>query len=180
MSYYTQTTTNAQEEPFAMSSITIRAATPDDASAVWPIFHAVVSEGETYPYAPETTRAQAVELWFAPPAEAFVALIDEAVVGTYRLAPNQVGLGDHIANAGFMVAPAFRGRGIASAMCADALVRARTAGFLAMQFNFVVSTNERAVALWKRHGFVIVGRVPRAFRHADRGLVDVLVMHRFL
>jgi len=163
-----------------VNGIVIREATPGDLDAVWPIFHAVVSGGDTYPYAPQTTRAQAETLWFGSPARTFVALADNVVVGTYRLVPNQVGLGDHMANAGFMVDPAFRGRGVASAMCTDALATARAAGFAAMQFNFVVSTNERAVALWKRHGFTVLGRVPQAFRHANLGLVDVLIMHRFL
>lgn len=163
-----------------MSSILIRETTPADSPAVWPIFHAVVSRGETYAYAPETTREQAEAFWFDPPARVFVAIVDDIVVGTYRLGPNQVGLGNHVANAGFMVDPAFRGRGVASAMCVHALSTARAVGFQAMQFNFVVSTNEHAVALWKRYGFTIVGCVPRAFRHTTAGLVDILIMHRFL
>ena len=73
-----------------------------------------------------------------------------------------------------------RGRGIASAMCEHSLETARRAGFGAMQFNFVVSSNEGAVRLWQRHGFAIVGRVPGAFRHARLGPTDVFVMHRML
>ena len=96
------------------------------------------------------------------------------------LRPNAPGLGDHVANAGFIVAPVARGRGIASAMCADSLERAREASFTAMQFNFVVASNATAVRLWKRHGFGVVGRVPAAFRHARLGYVDVLIMHRTL
>jgi ribosomal protein S18 acetylase RimI-like enzyme len=96
------------------------------------------------------------------------------------LRPNQIGLGDHVANAGYLVDPAFRGRGIASAMCAHSIENARAAGFRAMQFNFVVSTNEAAVRVWERHGFSVVGRLPKVFRHAELGEVDALVMHRFL
>jgi ribosomal protein S18 acetylase RimI-like enzyme len=102
------------------------------------------------------------------------------VVGAYCLRPNQTGLGDHVANAGYMVAPEARGRGIASAMCVHSLDAARAAGFEAMQFNFVATSNEGAVRLWQRHGFAIVGRVPGAFRHRRLGPTDVLVMHRFL
>jgi GNAT superfamily N-acetyltransferase len=115
-----------------------------------------------------------------PPACTFVAELAGKTAGTYILKPNQPGLGSHVANAGYMVAPAFRGRGLAGVMCRHSLELARTLGFLAMQFNFVVSTNATAIALWERHGFVTVGRLPKAFRHATLGEVDALVMHRFL
>ena len=147
---------------------------------VWPIFHAVVGAGDTYAYDPATTFEEARDLWTRPPARCFVARRDEVVVGAYCLRPNQPGLGDHVANAGYMVALDARGRGIASAMCAHSLDVARAAGFRAMQFNFVATTNEGAVRLWQRHGFAIVGRVPAAFRHRRQGPTDVLVMHRLL
>ena len=102
------------------------------------------------------------------------------VLGVYMLRPNQPGLGDHVANCGYMVAPAARGQGVASAMCKHSLAEAHRAGFTAMQYNFVVSSNEGAVRLWCRHGFAIVGRVPAAFRHARLGPTDVFVMHRAL
>src|SRR5262249_48002131 len=119
-------------------------------------------------------------LWTTPPARCFAATDAGAVVGAYCLRPNQVGLGDHVANAGYMVAPSARGHGVASAMCAHSLEAARAAGFKAMQFNFVAVSNERAVRLWQRHGFQVVGRVPEAFRHRRLGLTDVLIMHRRL
>ena len=147
---------------------------------VWPIFHAVVSAGDTYAYDPEMTLEEARVLWTRPPARCFAARQDGVVVGAYCLRPNQTGLGDHVANAGYMVAPEARGRGIASAMCVHSLDAARAAGFQAMQFNFVATSNEGAVRLWQRHGFAIVGRVPGAFRHRRLGPTDVLVMHRFL
>jgi ribosomal protein S18 acetylase RimI-like enzyme len=145
---------------------------------VWPIFHAVVSAGDTYSYDPAMTLEEARLLWTRPPARCFVARADGVVVGAYCLRPNQPGLGDHVANAGYMVAPEARGRGIASAMCVHSLAEARAAGFQAMQFNFVATSNEGAVRLWQRHGFAIVGRVPAAFRHRRLGPTDVLVMHR--
>ncbi len=110
----------------------------------------------------------------------FVASVGDTVAGTYMLRPNALKLGAHVANAGYLVAPEHRGRGIASAMCEHSLEVARAAGFTAMQFNFVVGTNATAIRLWERHGFKIVGTIPRAFRHVNLGEVDVLVMHRFL
>jgi ribosomal protein S18 acetylase RimI-like enzyme len=146
----------------------------------WPIFHAVVAAGDTYSYPPDIDETQARAMWTTPPSRCFVAERDGEVVGVYMLRPNQPGLGDHVANCGYMVAPHARGQGIASAMCGHSLDEARRAGFAAMQYNFVVASNETAVRLWQRHGFAIVGRVPGAFRHARLGPTAVLVMHRAL
>lgn len=151
-----------------------------DFARAWPIFRAVVAAGDTYSYPPDIDEAQARAMWTTPPSRCFVAERDGDVLGVYMLRPNQPGLGDHVANCGYMVAPHARGQRIASAMCAHSLEEARRAGFRAMQYNFVVSSNETAVRLWQRHGFAIVGRVPGAFRHAHLGSTDVLVMHRTL
>jgi L-amino acid N-acyltransferase YncA len=161
-------------------SLVVRRARDDDWGAIWPIFAAVVARGDTYAYPPDIAEPDARRLWLAPGAATYVAEADGAVVGTYVLKPNQPGLGDHVANAGYMVAADARGRGVGAAMCEHSLGEARAAGYRAMQFNFVVSTNERAVALWRRMGFAVVGTVPRAFRHREQGEVDVYVMHRFL
>ncbi len=160
--------------------LSIRVLRPDEFEHAWPIFRAVVAEGDTYSYAPDTDLETARALWTTPPARTYVAERDGEVLGCYLLKPNQPGLGDHVANAGYMVARSARGQGIASTLCAHSLDEARRQGFTAMQYNFVVSTNEGAVRLWQRHGFQIVGRVPGAFRHATRGLTDILVMHRLL
>lgn len=146
---------------------------------IWPIFRAVVGAGDTYAYAPDTPEAEARRLWTAPPAVAYLA-IGDGVVGTYSLRPAQPGLGSHIANAGFMVAPAAAGRGVGRAMGEHCLAEARRLGYAAMQFNFVVSSNERAVGLWKSLGFAVVGTVPGAFRHPVHGPVPVYLMHREL
>ena len=158
----------------------IREASVEDWPETWAIFEAVVATGDTYAYAPGTDEATARQTWTSPPAVAFVAVDGGGVVGTYTLRPNQPGLGAHVANAGFMVAPGLGGRGVGRAMAEHALDEARRRGYLAMQFNYVVSTNERAVALWRSLGFAVVGAVPKAFRHSREGLVDVYVMHRFL
>lgn len=158
-----------------------RQASPDDWPAIWPIWHTVVAAGETYTYDPGTDEATARTLWMQPPpAEVWVAVEDARVVATALLRPNQPGLGDHVANAGFMVDPAAAGRGIGRALAERVLERARERGFAAMQFNAVVSTNTRALTLWRSLGFEIVGTVPEAFRHPRHGAVDLHIMHRFL
>ncbi len=158
----------------------IREIAPVEFRRVWPIFQAAVAGGDVFVQTTETTFEEAQHLWTAPPTRAFVVEGDGAVVGSYMIRPNQPGRGDHVANAGYVVAPEARNRGIARALCEHSLETAVRAGFTAMQFNFVVATNESAVHLWTSCGFEIVGCLPGAFRHAKLGFVDVLIMYRRL
>ncbi len=160
--------------------VTIRPALPSDADGLWSIFHAVVATETTYTFAPDTPREVGVGYWFGPDVRSFVAEEDGRIVGMYKLVANQRDLGSHVANASFMVDPASAGKGVGRVMGEHCLREARRAGFAAMQFNFVVSTNTGAVELWKRLGFQIVGTLPKVFRHRELGLVDAYVMHRFL
>jgi len=156
----------------------IREAAESDRDAIWLIFHAVVASGDTYAFHPSISRDEALAYWLHPSCRSYVAERDGSVAGTYLIKPNQPGLGSHIANAAFMVAPASQGRGLGRAMGEHCLAEAHRLGFRAMQFNLVVSTNEPAVRLWRNLGFEIVGTLPGAFRHARRGLVDAYVMFR--
>jgi L-amino acid N-acyltransferase YncA len=160
--------------------LAIREATEADWPAIWAMFRKVAAAGDSFAYDADTPEAVARKLWVEPPARAFVAEIDGRVAGTCYVRPNQPGRGDHVANAGYMVADEARGRGVASALCTCSVEEARRLGFRAMQFNFVVSTNAAALRVWEKHGFAVVGRVPRAFRHAVLGPVDVLILHREL
>ncbi|MDO9426737.1 MAG: N-acetyltransferase [Methylobacterium sp.] len=161
-------------------TLTIRPAEPEDHDALWAILEPTIRAGETYALPRDGTRAAMLAYWFTPGNRVFVAVSEGVVRGTSLLRANQPSGGGHVANAGFMTHPDAGGRGIAGAMGRHALDTARDAGFAAMQFNFVVSTNTRAVALWQRLGFAVVGRLPGAFRHPTHGFVDALVMHRTL
>jgi len=163
-----------------LAALSIRPARPRDFAGIWAIFRAVVAGGDTYAYAPDTTMTEARRIWMEAPAAPYVAEQAGRIVGTYTLRPNQPGLGDHVANCGYMTHPDARGRGVGGAMCEHSLAAARECGYSAVQFNFVVASNEGAVRLWQKHGFEVVGRVPRAFRHRTLGPVDVLIMHRAL
>ena len=163
-----------------LQPLRIRRATGKDREAIWQIFHAVVSRGDTYAFDPEISRQQALTYWFSPKTRCYVALSEQKIVGTYILKANQPGLGSHVANAGFMVAPCAQGRGIGRVMAEHCLHEATRLGYRAMQFNFVVSTNTTALRLWKSLGFKIAGRLPGAFRHRHDGFVDVYVMYRRL
>lgn len=165
-----------------MTEIAIRAIAPAAFASVWPIFGEVLAAGDAYTYPPGLTMAQARAMWTTPPARCFVAESNGDALGCYRLAPNQMpgGPGDHVANGSYMVAARARGRGIGEALCRHSLEAARAAGYAAMQFNCVVSTNTAAAGLWRRCGFDIVGTLPLAFRHPQHGPVDGDVMYRLL
>jgi ribosomal protein S18 acetylase RimI-like enzyme len=180
----------------------IRPATDSDRDAIWKIFHGVVAAGDTYVFDPNTSREDALAYWFRDDTHTYVVEQDSVgdavsvpgklaapptgqsqdrhVVGSYVLKRNQPALGSHVANASFIVAPHARGLGVGRAMGEHCLAEARRLGFRAMQFNFVVSTNESAIHLWEELGFQIVGTLPGAFRHAQKGYVDVYVMFRSL
>jgi L-amino acid N-acyltransferase YncA len=154
----------------------IRSATEEDRDAIWEVFRAVIAPADTYTFDPNMSRDEALAYWMDARACTYVAEESGRTVGTYILKPNQPAGGAHVANAAFMVAPGARGSGIGRAMGEHSLAEARRLGFRAMQFNFVVSTNQSAVHLWQDLGFKIVGTLPGAFRHPTEGYVDVHVM----
>jgi ribosomal protein S18 acetylase RimI-like enzyme len=158
----------------------IRPAEETDATAIWTVLEPIIRAGETFALPRDLSEPDALAYWRAPGHEVFVAEEDGSVVGTYFLQANQRGGGAHVANCGYATAPRATGRGVARAMCAHSLEHARARGFRAMQFNFVVGTNNRAVRLWESMGFQTVGRLPRAFEHPALGEVDALVMFRAL
>lgn len=159
----------------------VREAVSADWERIWPLWHRVVAAGETYMWDPATDEAGARAVWMLPaPAAVFVAEDGDRIVGTALLKPNQPGLGDHVANAGFMVDPDRAGEGIGRTLAHHVLSAARAQRYQAMQFNAVVSTNTGAIALWESLGFKIVGTVPGAFRHPTQGYADIHIMYRRL
>lgn len=158
----------------------IRPAVDADFAAMWTIFQEVVRPGSTYVFAADTSVEDARAYWFGPGITSFVAEDEGRIVAMYKLVSNHRDRGSHVANASFMVSAACSGKGLGRQLGLHSLQQAKKAGYLAMQFNFVVSTNEAAVALWKKLGFAIVGTLPSAFRHQDLGLVDAYVMSRSL
>jgi len=158
----------------------IRPAEANDDTALWAILEPTFRAGETYPIPRDISRADALAYWRSPGHSVFVAEQDDRIVGTYYLRANTRGGGAHVANCGYMVASEAMGHGVARAMCAHSLDETRARGFRAMQFNFVIASNERAVKLWQSCGFAIVGTLPQVFAHPRLGLVDAYVMYRAL
>jgi ribosomal protein S18 acetylase RimI-like enzyme len=161
--------------------ITIESLSSKDWPGVWALLEPTCREGETFAYPRDITIDQAHALWVQAPVATFVAQDETGnVVGSYFIKPNQPGLGSHVCNAGYVVGPRARGRGVAATMCEHSQREAQRRGFRAMQFNFVVSTNEPAVHLWQKLGFEIVGRLPGAYNHARLAYVDAYVMFKQL
>ncbi|MFC6633680.1 GNAT family N-acetyltransferase [Microbulbifer taiwanensis] len=158
----------------------IREAVEDDLEAMWGIFRAVTATGDTLPFADTMDRDTFRAHWFGPGQVTCVAEEDVHLLGMYKLGANYPDLGSHVASATYLVRPEVQGRGIGRALVQHSIARAQDADYLAMQFNYVVSTNRAAVTLYEELGFEIVGTLPKAFRHAEKGLVDAFVMHRFL
>ncbi|MET0280085.1 MAG: GNAT family N-acetyltransferase [Steroidobacteraceae bacterium] len=158
----------------------IRSARPEDWPSIWRILEPTIRAGETYALDRDMSEAAARDYWLAPDKDSFVGEADGIILGTYYLRANQAGGGSHVCNCGYMTGLQATGRGVARQMCLHSIAQARQRGYRAMQFNFVVSTNERAVRLWQAMEFAIVGRLPGAFLHPVQGYVDALVMYRSL
>jgi RimJ/RimL family protein N-acetyltransferase len=174
--------TTTQTDTPAAADLTIRDATDADWPSMWSFMEPIVRAGETFSWDRELDEETARSFWMQPPPGATLVAVDRTgrVVGTAEIARNHGGGAAHIANAGFMADPSFSGHGAGRALGEAALERARADGFRAMQFNAVVATNERAVALWHSLGFQIIGTVPDGYRHPTRGYVGLHIMYRAL
>ena len=163
-----------------MEKIKITPATSADEERIWALLQPVFSAGDTYAVDPLIDREAAIAYWMEADKTAFILRIEGQAVGTYYIRPNQPGGGAHICNCGFITAPSARGKGVARRMLDHALIEAKQQGYRAMQFNFVLASNQRALAIWQRNGFATIGRIPQAFLHPRQGYVDALILHRSL
>lgn len=168
----------AEEAPTAR--VEIRPAREEEFGAVWPILRDVIRAGDTYTLDPDMPREAVEDYWFRQPRAAYIAWSGDRAVGTYYIRTNQRGGGAHVCNCGYMVAPDARGLGVAKTMCAHSQAEALELGYRAMQFNFVVATNVGAIRLWEKMGFAVVGHLPGAFEHPEKGMTDALVMFKWL
>lgn len=160
--------------------IEIRKAEEKDKKQIWRIIREVISTGDTYIFDPCSSEEKMIGYWFTDDKKTYVALDGDEVVGTFYLKDNQPDLGSHVVNAGYMVSPKAQGKRVGRQMAEFSLDEAKRLGYLAMQFNFVVKTNENAVKLWQKLGFEIIGEIPDAFRHSEKGLTNAYIMYRKL
>lgn len=165
------------------TSFTIRECTANntnDRDQIWDIIEPTFRAGETYPVAKDISKEDGLAYWFTPGHYVYAAEENGKLLGTYFLKANFKGGGSHVSNCGYIIGPWAQGKGVAKALCQHSLREARAKGFRAMQFNFVISTNERAVKLWQSQGFEILARVPQGFLHPTHGYVDTLIMFQSL
>ena len=158
----------------------IRKATEKDANEIWEIIKSIISTGDTYVFSPDSPKEKLLAFWCSADKRTYVAVSENRILGTFFLKDNQPDLGSHIANAGYMVAPEEKGKSVGRQMAEFSLEEAKRLGYRAMQFNFVVKTNEPAVKLWRKLGFEIIGEIPEAFNHAENGLTNAYIMYRKL
>lgn len=159
-------------------NLNLRKATEADYDQVWSIFSKVIETGDTYVFDPNTSKPDMKKHWFAGYMQTFVVEKNGTILGTYIIKPNQIDLGNHIANCSYMVSPKAQGKGIGKMLCEHSLHIARENGFKGIQFNIVVSTNKVAIELWKKYGFEIIGTTPNGFRHSELGFVDTYIMYK--
>jgi GNAT superfamily N-acetyltransferase len=158
----------------------IRKSIPADHNQIWEIIREVIIKGDTYVFDPNAPKEKMLAYWCGEDKHSYVAAIDNNVVGTFIIKDNQPGLGSHIANASYMTLPAASGKGIGMAMGKFSLEEAKRLGYNAMQFNIVVASNERAIRLWGKLGFKIIGEIPEAFNHKQKGLTNAFIMYQKL
>jgi ribosomal protein S18 acetylase RimI-like enzyme len=158
----------------------IRKATSTDQEAVWAIIQPVIAAGDTYMFYPDSSKEKMLAFWFGADKYTYVSTINDQIVGTFFLKDNQMDLGSHVANAGYMVAAEASGQGIGQAMGEFSLEEAKRLGYRSMQFNIVVKSNERAVRLWQRLGFQVIGEIPEAFQNRQNGFTNAYIMFRVL
>ncbi len=160
----------------------IREATGGDWPRMWPFMRRIVEAGETYTYPRDLGEEQGRAMWMLTPPGHTVVAVDQdgTVLGTAKMNPNHMGGGSHIASASFMVDPEHAGRGTGRALGEYMLAWARSEGYRAVQFNAVVESNTRAVALWKSLGFEVMTTLPEGFAHPSIGYVGLHIMYRRL
>ncbi len=160
--------------------IIIRKAAVSDHDQIWKIISMVISTGDTYVFSPDSSKEKMLAYWCGEDKHAYVALLNDEIAGTFFLKDNFPDLGSHVANASYMTMPGLSGKGIGRAMAAYSLVEAKRLGYKSIQFNIVVETNVNAIALWEKLDFQIIGKIPRAFNHAQKGLIAAYIMWREL
>ena len=158
--------------------IIARKFTPDDIESTIDIWNEIVEDGIAFPQMEQLDKQGGLD-FFLSQSHTGVAIEESTgkMVGLYILHPNNVGRCAHIANASYAVAPGARGQGIGRTLVVHSLQTAKESGFLGLQYNAVVTTNETAVHLYEKLGFQRLARIENGFR-ADDGYRDTYIFFK--
>ena len=162
------------------NTLQVRSVADEDRQCLLPILREAMSCAHSYPYDPMSNDEELLKIWLAPTHRVYIGLIESRIAGTFYIRPNQPCLGAHICNAGFIVSSNFSGRGVGTTLGKYALKQAKKLGYKAMQFNLVVVSNVVSIRIWKNLGFRVIGTIPEAFNHPQKGLIDAHIMHKKL
>lgn len=157
----------------------LRSAAPSDAPAMLALLQSTADEGDALPFLGPLDQDFIRSQWLGAQG-CTLACRDGELLGMYRYGANMPGRGAHVSTATFVVSRHARGQGIGRALVTHCLDTATAAGYRAMQFNQVVSTNLAALALYRSLGFTEAGCIPEAFRHDRLGYLSAYIMYRRL
>ena len=162
-------------------NINIREYMAADAKSASEIWNQVVDDGVAFPQE-EVLTPESGDAFFKEQTYTGIAENAESgeVVGLYILHPNNVGRCGHICNASYAVKSTQRGKQIGEILVTDCLKKAKEIGYGVLQFNAVVATNQYALKLYKKLGFVQLGVIPNGFRMKDGTYEDIIPHYHIL
>jgi len=158
--------------------ITVRTYRKSDLHQVLAICNDIILHDDSFPWDTPFDENTGSAMLLSQTDVACACTEDGEVVGFYILHPNNIGRCGHIANASYGVKKSARGLGVGKALVLDSLKRTKEHGFIAMQFNAVVSTNTSAIALYRKLGFHQVGVIPNGFQGHDGKKIDTIVFYK--
>jgi RimJ/RimL family protein N-acetyltransferase len=160
-------------------------ANTQDVEPLQRLYGFIVEEGTSYPHDSLPDDETFMEYWYRGKTTVAAYLSEppgrtKELVGAFYLKPNWSGRARHVANAGFIVAPGWRKRGLGWLLGATMLQYAKELGYRSVIFNLVFSENRAARHLWRKLGFVELGTIPGAVRKNDGTYQDAIIMFKSL
>lgn len=162
-------------------ALTIDEMQPAETETVRSLLNQIILDGDSYPQDRPLSAPGFADYWLK--GHAFTAYcqpraaIEPELAGAFYIKPNFPGRCHHICNAGFIVPPHLRGRGIGRQLAQAMLTLAPTLGYQAVMFNLVFETNQASLAIWQSLEFEVIGRIPQAVRLRDNRYVDALMLY---
>ena len=166
------------------SPVQLALAGQQDIEPLRTLYRIIVEEGTSYPHDRFPDQDEFIDYWFRGKSTVVAYVPDRArardMIGAFYLKPNWPGRAKHVANAGFIVAPDWRNKGLGWLLGETMLAYAKQLGFRSVIFNLVFSENVAARHLWEKLGFKALSVIPGAVRKDDGTYQDAMIMFRSL